>query len=242
MTAAGDSSRSSGPTAAATSGVRSASHEKPWVLRGRPHGTQVVLLGQHEREDTTQAPKSVTEGRQRWITRLPELALPTGARTGRGSGRPLSRRAPRVHDQRRLPGLHRYDEPVEPAISERSRCPRGDRGARPRMVHAGARGSRALSTRLRPLAALEQRRPCHAPVARRADRRGACPVSSSTPRPRSVSRRSSGAEATARRPARAPGSYASSATAARDRTTPLDHRSTGERSARHHRSENGLAE
>ena len=43
--------------------------EKPWALRGRPHGTQVVLLGQHERDDTTQAPKSVTEGRQRWVAR-----------------------------------------------------------------------------------------------------------------------------------------------------------------------------
>ena len=43
--------------------------EKPWALRGRAHGTQVVLLGQHERDDTTQAPKSVSEARQRWVAR-----------------------------------------------------------------------------------------------------------------------------------------------------------------------------
>ena len=43
--------------------------DKPWLLRGQAHGTQVVLLGQHERHDTTQAPRSVTEGRQHWITR-----------------------------------------------------------------------------------------------------------------------------------------------------------------------------
>lgn len=44
-------------------------HEKPWLLRGRPNGTQVVLLGEHDRQDTTQAPASVTEARQQWITR-----------------------------------------------------------------------------------------------------------------------------------------------------------------------------
>jgi hypothetical protein len=43
--------------------------EKPWLLRGQDHGTQVVLLGRHERHDTIQAPDSVTEGRRRWITR-----------------------------------------------------------------------------------------------------------------------------------------------------------------------------
>jgi hypothetical protein len=43
--------------------------DKPWVLRGQDHGTQVVLLGQHERHDTTQAPESVTEARRHWITR-----------------------------------------------------------------------------------------------------------------------------------------------------------------------------
>jgi hypothetical protein len=42
---------------------------KPRLLRGQAHGTQVVLLGQHERHDTTQAPQSVTEARRQWITR-----------------------------------------------------------------------------------------------------------------------------------------------------------------------------
>ena len=35
--------------------------EKPWLLRGQDHGTQVVLLGQHGRHDTTQAPQTVTD-------------------------------------------------------------------------------------------------------------------------------------------------------------------------------------
>jgi hypothetical protein len=43
--------------------------EKPWLLRGEDHGTQVVLLGQDERHDTTQTPQSVTEARRQWITR-----------------------------------------------------------------------------------------------------------------------------------------------------------------------------
>jgi hypothetical protein len=43
--------------------------DKPWTLRGRAAGTQVVLLGQHERHDTTQAPDSVGDGRRHWITR-----------------------------------------------------------------------------------------------------------------------------------------------------------------------------
>ncbi len=42
---------------------------KPSALRGRAGGTQVVLLGQHERHDTTQAPDSVGDGRRHWITR-----------------------------------------------------------------------------------------------------------------------------------------------------------------------------
>jgi hypothetical protein len=43
--------------------------DKPWLLRGQDHGTQVVLLGRHERDDTTRAPESVTDARQHWITR-----------------------------------------------------------------------------------------------------------------------------------------------------------------------------
>jgi hypothetical protein len=43
--------------------------DKPWLLLGQDHGTQVVLLGRHERDDTTQAPESVTDARPHWITR-----------------------------------------------------------------------------------------------------------------------------------------------------------------------------
>jgi len=43
--------------------------DKPWLLRGQDHGTQVVLLGHHERDDTTRAPQIVSDARQHWITR-----------------------------------------------------------------------------------------------------------------------------------------------------------------------------
>ena len=43
--------------------------DKPWLLRGQDHGTQVVLLDQHARHDTTQALESVTDTRRHWITR-----------------------------------------------------------------------------------------------------------------------------------------------------------------------------
>ena len=43
--------------------------EKPWLLRGQTHGTQVVLLGESDRHDTTQPPKSVIEGRREWVVR-----------------------------------------------------------------------------------------------------------------------------------------------------------------------------
>ncbi len=43
--------------------------EKPWLLRGQDHGTQVVLLGQHERHDTTHPPDGVADGRRQRITR-----------------------------------------------------------------------------------------------------------------------------------------------------------------------------
>jgi hypothetical protein len=43
--------------------------DKPWLLRGQNHGTQVVLLGRHERHDTTQPPDSVSDARRQWITR-----------------------------------------------------------------------------------------------------------------------------------------------------------------------------
>ena len=48
---------------------RLAEADKPWLLRGHDHGTQVVLLGRHERHDTSQAPASVSEARRHWITR-----------------------------------------------------------------------------------------------------------------------------------------------------------------------------
>jgi len=43
--------------------------DKPWLLRGQDHGTQVVLLGEHERHDTTRPPESVSDARRHWITR-----------------------------------------------------------------------------------------------------------------------------------------------------------------------------
>ena len=43
--------------------------DKPWLLRGQDHGTQVVLLGRHERHDTIQPPGSVSDARRHWITR-----------------------------------------------------------------------------------------------------------------------------------------------------------------------------
>ena len=43
--------------------------DKPWALRGADHGTQVVLLGTSDTDDTTVAPASVTEGRRHWIVR-----------------------------------------------------------------------------------------------------------------------------------------------------------------------------
>jgi len=74
--------------------------EKPWLLRGQAHGTQVVLLGQHERHDTTQAPQSVTDARRHWITRylngrflrFPEqVEVLVGEPRGRDEHRPLRR-------------------------------------------------------------------------------------------------------------------------------------------------------
>src|SRR5664279_5519114 len=44
-------------------------NDKPWLLRGQDHGTQVVLLGHDERHDTTREPESVTDARQHWIAR-----------------------------------------------------------------------------------------------------------------------------------------------------------------------------
>jgi len=79
-------------------------HEKPWLLRGHDHGTQVVLLGQHERHDTTQPPYSVTESRRQWITRylngrflrLPER-VEVLVREQHGHGQPRQLR--RIHGE-----------------------------------------------------------------------------------------------------------------------------------------------
>jgi hypothetical protein len=43
--------------------------DKPWPLRGLEHGTQVILHGTTAGEDTTRAPRSVSEARAHWITR-----------------------------------------------------------------------------------------------------------------------------------------------------------------------------
>ena len=69
LTGAGGSSRSAGTNGHTDFWRPLGEADKPWLLRGQAHGTQVVLLGQHERHDTTQAPRSVTEGRQHWIMR-----------------------------------------------------------------------------------------------------------------------------------------------------------------------------
>ena len=68
-TGAGDSSPSGGRDGRVDYWRPLGEAEKPWLLRGQDHGTQVVLLGQHERHDTTQAPPSVTDARRHWITR-----------------------------------------------------------------------------------------------------------------------------------------------------------------------------
>ena len=78
--------------------------DKPWLLRGHDHGTQVVLLGQHERHDTTEAPTSVTESRRQWISRylsgrflrLPER-VEVLVREQRGHAQP--RQLQRIHGE-----------------------------------------------------------------------------------------------------------------------------------------------
>jgi hypothetical protein len=79
--------------------------EKPWLLRGSDHGTQVVLLGQNERHDTTQAPQSVKDAGRQWITRYlngRSVRLPTRVevlvREDPGRGEPGQLR--RIHGER----------------------------------------------------------------------------------------------------------------------------------------------
>jgi len=79
--------------------------DKPWLLRAQDHGTQVVLLGRHERHDTTQPPDSVTDGRRQWITRylngrflrVPEQ-VEVLVREQHGHGQP--RQLQRIHGER----------------------------------------------------------------------------------------------------------------------------------------------
>ena len=79
--------------------------EMPWLVRGEDHGTQVVLLGQDERHDTTQTPQSVTDARGQWITRYLNsrfVRLPTRVevlvREDLGRGEPGQLR--RIHGER----------------------------------------------------------------------------------------------------------------------------------------------
>ena len=54
-------------------------HDKPWALLGQRHGTQVVLLGQHERDDTITLCPDEQERRQ-FIGALLEAAFRSGGR------------------------------------------------------------------------------------------------------------------------------------------------------------------
>jgi hypothetical protein len=110
--------------------------DKPWLLRGQAHGTQVVLLGHHERDDTTRAPESVAEARRQWITRYLNgrfLRLPGADRTSRSRGPWPSRARPAATDPRR-------------ATPRRAACPcSGRNGAQRRdraLVGARRRSSR----------------------------------------------------------------------------------------------------
>ena len=81
-------------------------HDKPWLLRGRPHGTQVVLLGDRAAADTTQAPASVTEARSHWVarylnTRFLRLSEPVELRV-----REDHRLSSSSHDAGRLRRIH----------------------------------------------------------------------------------------------------------------------------------------
>ena len=55
--------------------------DKPWLLRGQDHGTQVVLLGQHERDDTTQAPSQRHRRPPALDHPLPQQPLPRNSQT-----------------------------------------------------------------------------------------------------------------------------------------------------------------
>jgi len=77
-----------------------AEQDKPRQLRGAESGTQVVLLGRHERHDTTQPPDSVTDGRRQWIIRFlrPPEQVEVLVRDQHGHGQP--RELQRIHGER----------------------------------------------------------------------------------------------------------------------------------------------
>jgi hypothetical protein len=70
--------------------------EKPWLLRGQHHGTQVVLLGRHERRDTTH----------------PRTGSPMAA--GNGSSATSTVRRPRRRRLREGPLRHPAADPRRP--------------------------------------------------------------------------------------------------------------------------------
>jgi hypothetical protein len=74
--------------------------DKPWLLRGREHGTQVVLLGSSERDDTTKPPRAAVEAHGHWVARYLNtrfLSLPTEAEV-------LVREGHLITPRRREPG------------------------------------------------------------------------------------------------------------------------------------------
>ena len=91
--------------------------DKPWLLRGQDHGTQVVLLGRHERHDTTQPPGSVSDGSPALDHPLPQRPLPATPRPGRGArpraARPRPARTATAHPRRAAP---------PPAARDRGGC------------------------------------------------------------------------------------------------------------------------
>ena len=139
-TGAGDSSPSGGRDGRVDYWRPLGDAEKPWLLRGQDHGTQVVLLGQHERHDTTQAPPSVTDARRHWITRYLDgrfLRFPVAGRGARA-------RTPRPRRRNPAPDPRRAAPPRAPRRRGRNRgAERRDRplvGARRRPPSPAPRG------------------------------------------------------------------------------------------------------
>ncbi len=110
--------------------------DKPWLLRGQDHGTQVVLLGEHERHDTTQAPPSVTDARNHLDQPLPQRPVPAPPNKDRDP-RPRATRPPAARTAATRPRR---------ATPPRATCPRRRRRAAKRrarlLVGARQRSSR----------------------------------------------------------------------------------------------------